>query len=61
MERDDEITLTLLLLERVWRRQAHLGLSALVFEANPEGVPWKTSDASLRAGLNALIRPMGCP
>ncbi len=60
MERDDEITMTLRLLERVWRRRAHLGLSALVFEANPEGVPWKTNDATPRTGLDALIPPMGC-
>ena len=60
MERDDEITLTLRVLERVWRMRSELGLSELMFEANPDGLPWKTSDATLRTGLNALVRPMGC-
>ena len=60
MGRDEEITLTLQTLERVWRRQPDLALSELIFEANREGLPWKTTDATIRAGLNALIRPMGC-
>lgn len=60
MERDEEITLTLQVLERIWRRRPELGLAEVMFEANPDGLPWKTSDAALRAGLNALIRPMGC-
>jgi hypothetical protein len=60
MERNEEITLTLAVLERVWRMRPELGLSALVFEANPHGLPWKTSDATLRVALNALVRPMGC-
>ena len=60
MERDDEITLTLDVLARVWRMRPEIGLGELIFEANPEGLPWRTSDAALRNGLNALIRPMGC-
>ena len=60
MERDEEIALTLDVLARVWRMRPEMGLCELMFEANPEGLPWRTSDAALRTGLNALIRPMGC-
>lgn len=60
MEREEEITMTLRVLERVWRMRPDVGLSELMFEANPEGLPWKTSDATIRSGLNALVRPMGC-
>ena len=60
MERDEEITLTMHVLERAWRMRPEIGLSELMFEANPDGLPWKTSDAMLRTALNALIRPMGC-
>lgn len=60
VERDDEITRTLKILECAWRANAEMGLAELVFEANPHGLPWKTSDADMERCLNSLIRPMGC-